>query len=50
MIGNNVVIGVNFVVINDVLDNCIVMGNLVWIIFCEINWMLEKLVGKDDNY
>ena len=49
-IGNNVVIGANSVVINDVPDNCTVMGNPARIISRETNWMSEKLAGKDDNY
>jgi serine O-acetyltransferase len=49
-IGNNVVIGANSVVINDIPDNCTVMGNPARIISKETNWMTEKLAGKDNNY
>ncbi|OFC71052.1 serine O-acetyltransferase [Alteromonas confluentis] len=49
-IGNNVVIGANSVVINDVPDNCTVMGNPARIISRETNWMSEKLAGNDNNY
>ncbi|WP_133468556.1 serine O-acetyltransferase [Paraglaciecola marina] len=49
-IGNNVVIGANSVVINDIPDNCTVMGNPARVISKETNWMSEKIAGKDDNY
>jgi serine O-acetyltransferase len=49
-IGNNVVIGANSVVINDVPDNCTVMGVPARIISRETNWMTEKLEGRGNNY
>jgi serine O-acetyltransferase len=49
-IGNNVAVGANSVVVNDVPDNCTVMGVPARIISRDTNWITEKLEGKGANY
>lgn len=49
-IGNNVAVGANSVVVNDVPDNCTVMGVPARIISRDTSWITEKLEGKGANY
>jgi serine O-acetyltransferase len=50
IIGDNVAIGANSVVINDVPDNCTVLGVPARIISRETNWITDKLEGRSMNY
>lgn len=49
-IGNNVAVGANSVVVNDVPDNCTVMGVPARIISRDTSWITDKLEGKGVNY
>lgn len=49
-IGDNVVVGANSLVINDIPDNCTVMGVPARIISRETDWVKDKLEGKTKEY
>lgn len=49
-IGNNVAVGANSVVVNDIPDNCSVMGVPARIISRDTSWITDKLEGKGVNY
>lgn len=49
-VGNNVAVGANSVVVNDVPDNCTVMGVPARVISRDTSWITEKLEGKGVNY
>jgi serine O-acetyltransferase len=49
-LGNNVVVGANSVVVNDVPDNCTVIGVPARIVSRDTNWIQEKLDGKGDHW
>jgi serine O-acetyltransferase len=49
-LGNNVAVGANSVVVNDVPDNCTVMGVPARIISRDTSWITDKLEGKGVNY
>lgn len=49
-LGDNVVVGANSVVVNDVPDNCTVIGVPARIVSRDATWIQEKLDGKGDHW
>ena len=49
-IGNNVVVGANSLVVNDVPDNCTVVGVPARVVSRDTSWMEEKLNGQGDHW
>jgi serine O-acetyltransferase len=49
-LGNNVVVGANSLVIDDVPDYCTVIGVPARIFDRKTTWIEEKLAGKGDHW